>query len=65
MKILLTEKNSNITTEYTEPIYTKLNSVYGYLTVSKFSVHFIWTIGDDFGCDDVSEDYIVEYKIEG
>ena len=28
--------------EYKQPIYTKLNGVYGYLSVSKMNVYFFW-----------------------
>jgi len=49
--------------EYTEPIYTKLDGMYGYLTVNGFKVYFIWynNSSENVNCDDVSEKFRVEY----
>ena len=60
-KIVLTHKNSGETYIYKEPIYTKLDSVYGYLTVSGYNVHFIWNDGETLSMDDISDKYNVEY----
>lgn len=50
--------------EYTTPIYTQLNGVYGYLVVnSSFNIHFIWNDEITMYCDDVSDNFRVEYKI--
>lgn len=34
--------NPNEFHEYKEPIYTKLDGMYGYLSVSMFNVYFFW-----------------------
>lgn len=60
-KIVLTHKNSGETYIYKEPIYTKLNSVYGYLTVSGYNVYFIWNVETYHTVDNVSDEYSVEY----
>lgn len=51
---------------YTEPIYTKLEGIYGYLSVSGDKVFFFWhnTSSEDVCYDDVSEKFKVEYIIE-
>lgn len=46
---------------YTEPIYTKMNSMYGYLSVNLFKVYFFWYDGSNICRDDVSEMFRVEY----
>lgn len=50
-------------TEYTEPIYTKLNGMYGYISVSMFKVFFFWFdhFTETVCYDDVSEKFEVEY----
>ena len=53
-RCVLTDKNSNEKIEYTCPIYTKMNGVYGYITVSLLTVNFFW-------CDCSSEEAVVRY----
>lgn len=65
----LTEKKTGDKYPYAEPIYTKLDGMWGYLCVSVMNVHFIWTnyLHDgqtDVCCDDVSEDFSVDYLIQ-
>ena len=59
----LTALNPKEYTEYTEPIYTKLDGMYGYLTVNGFKVYFIWynEHSEHLSFDDVSERFKVEY----
>ena len=54
---------SNDYIEYSEPIYTKMDSIYGYLSVSMLKVNFFWYNPDSetVCCDDVSERFNVEY----
>lgn len=47
--------------EYVEPIYTKLNGMYGYLSVSSFNVYFIWPDEQHVCFDNVSDRFRVEY----
>lgn len=53
-------------TYYTKPIYTKLNGMYGYLSVSGHKVFFFWynNSSENVCCDDVSETFRVEYVYE-
>ena len=50
--------------KYTAPIYTKLHGIYGYLCVSGYKVYFFWNNGNNECCDDVSENFRVEYVAE-
>lgn len=50
--------------KYTNPIYTKLHGIYGYLCVSGHKVYFFWVNDENVSVDDVSELFKVEYLIE-
>jgi hypothetical protein len=52
--------------KYTAPIYTKLDGVYGYISVSGYKVFFFWNNiqSGDVSCDDVSEKFRIEYVTE-
>ena len=56
--------NSNEYVEYEKPIYTKLNGIYGYLSVSVFNIHFFWHDGTNVCFDDVSDRFRVEYTFK-
>jgi len=58
--------NPNEFHKYTEPIYTKLDGIYGYLSVSGHKVFFIWynNSSEHVSCDDVSDKFRVEYVSE-
>jgi hypothetical protein len=62
-KCYLTEINNNNTIEYTTPIYTSLNGVYGYLTVEMFNVYFFWYYDDSIHYDIITDRFKVEYKL--
>ena len=51
--------------EYKEPVYTKLDGMYGYLSVSKMSVYFFWFNHNSniVCCDDISDRFKVEYVV--
>jgi len=51
--------------EYKQPIYTKLNGVYGYLSVSKMNVFFFWydSHSENVSFDDITERFGIEYVI--
>jgi len=51
--------------EYKEPVYTKLDGMYGYLSVSKMSVYFFWFNHDSNNvcCDNISDRFKVEYVV--
>ena len=52
--------------KYTEPIYTKMDGMYGYLSVSGHKVFFFWynNSSENVCCDDVSDRFKVEYVSE-
>lgn len=62
MKVFITNKLSGVKEEYTKPAYTKRDSIYGFISVSKDKVHFFWADGDVICCD-MLDDYIVEYVL--
>lgn len=47
--------------DYKGVAYTKLNSVYGYLSVDLMTVKFFWTDGDSVCCDDITDRFEIEY----
>jgi hypothetical protein len=47
--------------EYTGPVYTKFNGMYGYLCVSVFDIYFFWHTEDDIHFDDISNRFHVKY----
>lgn len=49
---------------YTEPIYTKLNSMYGYISVSGEKVFFFWNNDGEMCFDDISHMFKVEYVVK-
>lgn len=59
----LRDLNSNDYIKYNQPIYTKMNGVYGYIVVSGFKVHFIWKDDTTMSCDDISEKFNVKYEL--
>ena len=65
MKCKIRDKNDNKWIEYTTPIYTKLNGVYGYLSVSMLTVNFFWVNFDSYeiNFDDVTDRFEIEYII--
>jgi len=52
--------------KYTTPIYTKLDGMYGYISVSGYKVFFFWNNeqSGNVSCDDVSEKFRIEYVAE-
>ena len=46
--------------EYKEPIYDKINSIYGYLVFFDLSAYFIYSNHGSVYKDDVTDDYIIE-----
>jgi hypothetical protein len=61
----LFDKMAHEHVEYKEPVYMKLNGIYGYISVSKTSVYFFWFNYDSNAvcCDDISDRFKVEYVI--
>ena len=59
------DKNTSDRFKYNKPIYTKLDSMYGYLSVSGMVVYFFWFNHDSNNvcCDDVSDRFTVKYKM--
>lgn len=53
--------NPNEYHEYKEPIYTKIDGMYGYLSVSMFNAYFFWYDGSNVYFDDVTDKFRVEY----
>lgn len=51
--------------EYKSPIYTKLDGVYGYISVSGDKVYFFWYShsSETISCDDISDRFKIEYII--
>lgn len=51
---------------YTEPIYTKLDNIYGYISVSGHKVLFFWydNSSENICFDDISDKFRVEYVAE-
>ena len=49
--------------KYTTPIYTKLDGMYGYISVSGYKVFFFCSdvLSGSVSCDDVSEKFRIEY----
>lgn len=52
-------KNSLETFDLSEPRYTKLNGLYGYLVMSGKQIFFISIWNDDLFKDDLTEDFTV------
>lgn len=48
-------------TIYKEPIYTKLNGIYGYISVSMFIVNFFWVDGENVCYDDITDRFKIVY----
>lgn len=51
--------------EYTQPIYTKLNGMYGYISIGgDMNVYFFWFNFDSntVCCDDVSDRFKIKYQ---
>lgn len=46
---------------YKEPLYTKMDGIYGYLNVFMYKVFFIWSDDEGVHSDDVSDVFKVEY----
>lgn len=65
MKCRLRDKNDNKWIEYTTPIYTKIDGVYGYISVSMLTVNFFWVDFDYHGIhfDDMTDKFEIEYII--
>lgn len=57
----LTALNPKEGIEYTEPIYTNIAGIYGYLAVSMFNVSFFYIYENKICTDDISERFRVEY----
>ena len=49
---------------YDEPIYSKLDGVYGYIVVSNYKVLFFWVYNETPRYDDVTDKFKVEYVYE-
>lgn len=64
MKITLIDKmalaDSDRIIEYTEPIYAKVNGIYGYIVVSKMNVYFFFEF-DGIEFDDITNRFEVIY----
>jgi len=56
-KIYITPINDNQPIIYVEPIYRKVNGIYGYLIVADNKVFFIYYDGSQLCSDDISDQY--------
>lgn len=52
--------------EYLEPIYTKQDGMYGYISVSGYEVFFFWydNSSNNICCENISDRFRVEYVFE-
>lgn len=66
MKCRIFDNINNEWINYSEPIYTKLSGVYGYISVSLMDVHFFWIDNDsNIICyDNMTYRFEVEYKLK-
>lgn len=60
----LNNKNNGATEVYRGAVYTKLNGMYGYLSVEGFKVLFFWYNGSTVCCDEL-DNYSVTYESVG
>jgi hypothetical protein len=60
----LNNKNNGATEVYRGAVYTKLNGMYGYLSVEGFKVLFFWYNGSTVCCDEL-DNYSVTYESAG
>jgi hypothetical protein len=61
MKTIVKNKITDETFEYKEPIYTKINGIYGYLCVSQDKVYFMHPDSVSIG---INCDELTDYKVK-
>ncbi len=61
LKCRLFDKNTNEWIDYKGATYTKLDGMYGYLSVDLMSVKFFWNCEGRVYLDDITERFTIEY----